>query len=150
MFEPMKKKQLFIIVGALIIFYGIYVIYSMYNKPHQNITETPADYSLTVEAFYGEFSADEIEATSKYNDKVIALDGKVSRVNLSGDGLAYIVLTGNGATVNCEFVQENVQGIDENNVGEQVTIKGLFVGYDDLLGEIQLRKCSIISLDLKQ
>ena len=146
----MKKKHLFIIITAIIIVYGLYVVYSMYNKPHQDITETPADYSLTVDAFSGEFTADEIEATSKYNDKVIELTGKVSQVNLTGNTLAYIVLTGKGANVNCEISQENVQGTDETNVGKLLTIKGLFVGYDDLLGEIQLKKCSIISLDSKQ
>ena len=36
-----------------------------------------------------------------------------------------------------------------NNHGKKVFVKGLFIGYDDLLGELQLKKCSIVSGDSK-
>lgn len=146
----MKKKHLFIALAVIIFCYGLYVVYAMYNKPHQNIAATPADYQLTVNEIFREFSADETQATLKFSDKVIALSGSVNKVQAHEDGPSYVLLTGNGAVVNCEISHENSMEISDGNIGEQLTMKGLFVGYDDLLGEIQLKKCSIIARNLKQ
>ena len=61
--------------------------------------------------------------------------------------LKSIVISGETAIVNCELSNPGTIKVNTQNIGKPISVKGLFVGYDDLLGEIQLKKCTIISLD---
>lgn len=146
----MEKKHLFIIVAIILAVYGFYVIYSTYNKPHKIISELPADFHLSADDMMQEFIINESLAISKYLDKIIAIDGNLKLIGPADAELMSIVLHGNMAIVNCELSSADVKEIGERTIGDELSVKGLFIGYDDLLGELQLKKCTIISGNSKQ
>jgi hypothetical protein len=96
-----------------------------------------------------EFLTNEGLATSKYLDKIVIVEG-ILKQNSSANGFTVVVLEGQNATVNCEMSLEDSHNIDQLNQGDKLLVKGLFIGYDDLLGELQLKKCTIMSMDSKK
>lgn len=144
----MNKKHLYIIIAILLSVYGIYVVYSMYNKPHKIISEQVADFHISADVLMKEFEFSEDLANTKYFDKIIVIEGNLKLNAATDSELSYIILKGENVTVNCEMsVENNHHNIQKYNDGEKLFVKGLFVGYDDLLGELQLKKCTIISKD---
>ena len=145
----MNKKHLYIVVAIVIALYGLYMVYSMYNKPHKIISEQPVDFQISADDLMKEFLTNEGLATSKYLDKIVILEGLLKQIS-SANGLIVVVLESDNAIVNCEMSPENSHNIDQQNQGEVLFVKGLFIGYDDLLGELQLKKCTIIPMDSKK
>ena len=85
------------------------------------------------------------KANLKFQDKIILVSGKFSSKSGSENHLITIVLKGENNLANCEMdslFSNNLPNLQEN---DEITIKGLFVGYDDLLGELQLKKCFLIT-----
>jgi len=70
---------------------GGYFAYYMYNKPHRNIAEEKAMYTLTSNQIFDDFEADEEFANRKYLDKTIEIYGKI--INIDKDQTENTVLT---------------------------------------------------------
>lgn len=107
-----------------------------------------ADFHISADVLMKEFEFSEDLANTKYFDKIIVIEGNLKLNAATDSELSYIILKGENVTVNCEMsVENNHHNIQKYNDGEKLFVKGLFVGYDDLLGELQLKKCTIISKD---
>ena len=137
----MKK----IIIGiVLAIILAVVVGYYLYNKPHIDVSKQKADYSLTADDLYKEFDEDLMNAINKYADRVVEVTGRLQTISQSDKRISNIVMTGDMATVNCEMDSLFVHRLALSKEGDQVKIRGIFVGFDDLLEELQLRKCIVV------
>ena len=143
----MNKKHLYLIAFILLVSYGCYIVYSMYNKPHKIISEQTVDYRLTVDEMIKAYTNDETTANATYIDKVVVLEGTLKSITASESSLSIAILEGENGLANCEFFNTDLNLSKSPNPGDKVFIKGLFIGYDDLLGELQLKKCTIIPAD---
>jgi len=122
----MKKKLLILI--SLIIVSGAFYAYSEFNRAKQNLTEVKAKYTSTASDLVASFSNDEAGATKKYSDEVIEVSGVIAMIDNQGDTLFTIYLQSNDlASVACEL--EKNQSVDNLEVGQNVTIKGICTGY---------------------
>ena len=138
----MKRGLIFsgtVLVIAIIVV-GLY----QYNKPHKDIASSTADYELSADELYNEFEGDIEAASKRYADKVITFSGIISNVQQNQAGGYNILLKGQKGSINCEI--DPAMGLNAENLLENtsVKIKGLCVGYDDLLQELQFKKCNII------
>jgi len=133
------------IIG-LIIFVVVIALASalyMYNKPHMDIRSANPDYSTTIEKLMQEFGANQQGAFEKYSGKVLLVRGQIESLSAAGNGPKSVLMAEGEYHANCEmdslFKTEQTPLI----AGDSVDIKGLFVGFDDLLGELQLKKCIV-------
>lgn len=125
----MKKKILLIVLILAIL--GGYFGYQYVMAPPKNISNSKADFKSISLDLASEFEKSEATATTKYTEKVIEVKGIVTAVennNITLDN-----------KVNCGF---------ESNVnlkkGDQVKVKGLFIGFDEMFEEVKLDKCSLV------
>lgn len=101
---------------------------------HKDPTKEAAAFTLTADAFSGEFKANKDAATAKYMDKTILVSGKVTDVQ------APTISLGNVA---CTLDSAHLDKLATLKAGDEVKIQGQFVGYNDLLDELDLSKCGI-------
>lgn len=125
----MKKKILLVVL--IIVLVGGYFGYQYVMAPPKDISSSTADFKNNALNFALEFEKNETIATSKYTEKVIQVKGTITGVennNITLDN-----------KVNCGF---------ENNInlkkGDQVIVKGLFIGFDEMFEEVKLDKCSLV------
>ncbi len=139
----MKRKILFAlsIVVVVVIVYSLY----MYNKPHRNINKEEASFNMTVDELYNQFEQNVDEASAKYADKVVTLAGKVASVDKNPNGDFFVIMKGENLNIN--FAMDPTAEFNEKDftVEQNIKIKGLFVGFDDLLYEVQFKKCSLVN-----
>lgn len=136
-------KALKISLGLLIAILVIALIaYKTYHKPHVNVANTKADISLTAAAILAHFSSDETQSNKKYLEKIIAVKGLVSKVEVAdGKGIISLQTNDNFGSVLCYLTASESKNIHQLKVGQEVTLKGICTGF---LMDVVLIKCSII------
>ena len=133
-----------IILVFVMITGGFTIGYYMYNKPHINVSEEKMDITTSIDALANDFQTDQEASIKKYADKIMSLSGRFHSISLGQSQFATILLKGSHTFANCEMDTLYTKNIPAFKEGEEITLKGLFVGYDDLLGELQLKKCLVI------
>jgi len=128
----MKKTPKIILTIAVFIIM-LFAMYHFYiNKDARDIaTEEPA-FAVKSDQLLAEFSADGATASKKYLNKTITITGSVSSVDeksLSLEGGIY-----------CQLIQKTAL-----KSGTAITVKGRLIGFDDILSEIKLDQCTIIT-----
>ncbi len=127
----MKKKWYILIVVVLIAIVGAY---NYLFQDHRDIAKEEAQYTLTTKAILDEFAINAEASEKKYLNKTIQVKGEVSQTttkNITIDN-----------TVFCQFT-DILRQVPAN--AAHITIKGRFIGYDDLVEEIKLDQCTIIN-----
>ena len=123
----MKKKLLvFVLVIAAVV---SAIVYFYVYKEHRNIATETADYTITVADLQKEFMANDSVAYQKYQDKTIQIAGKISSTDAANKTI--IIDDKLFAT----FLEKLPLAAVE---GKQITIKGRFLGYDDLVEEFKM------------
>lgn len=125
----MKKKV--ILIGIVILAIIAYFGYNYVMAPPKDISKSKVDIEIKATEFAKEFSANEKIATNKYQEKVVEVKGKITSVEKNS-----ITIDGK---VTCGF-----ENSIELNKGDQVKVKGLFIGFDEMFEEVKLDKCSLI------
>lgn len=125
----MKKKV--ILIGIVILAIIAYFGYNYVMAPPKDISKSKVDIEITATEFAKEFSANEKIATNKYQEKVVEVKGEITSVEKNS-----ITIDGK---VTCGF-----ENSIELNKGDQVKVKGLFIGFDEMFEEVKLDKCSLI------
>lgn len=131
-------KRIIIIILAIALVGGI-IAYQMYNKPHKDMTSAESDISIEASELLKAFETDESAANQQYNDKVIAVSGKVADVS-NEDGIVKVTLdAGNplGGVI-CQLDELSEHDRTDFETGETVTLKGLCTGY---LMDVVLVRC---------
>jgi hypothetical protein len=141
----MRKSLLIVIIGATvgIAILGIFA-YKMYNKPHVDVKNSEVMYDMYVDDLMEAFKNAEAVASEKYNGEVVVISGIFRELNTTSNGLNYIIIEGKEGVANCEMESLSNNFSEERFKNRSIRLKGICVGYDDLLEELQLKKCSIV------
>ncbi len=136
----LKRIILFILVIGIIASIAFY----MWNKPHKDIAAAKEDFILTSTDFYKEYVANETTANTKYLDKVIAVEGTISAIELENADEPTVALTTGTAdmTVSCGFKKELLNEIKKLKQNDKIKIKGKCDGMG-MFGVV-ITQCSLI------
>lgn len=130
-----KLKKVLIVLGVLLVvgYFTLPIVkdYMVNNLGKRDIQSEEAAFTLKTKDFVAEFTANEAAANKKYLEKPVAISGVITSVNPKEVIIDEVVV--------CNFTVANTT----IKVGQTVTIKGRVVGYDDLLGGVNLDQCSI-------
>ena len=126
-----KKTKIVLasILGLGLVLFIAYKIILTYGA--RDLETEKTEFTVSTKEIVNEFATD-TSATTKYLNKAIEIKGVVTQIEdkqLILDGVVICAMKENVAT---------------ENKDKQVTIKGRFLGYDDLMGELKLDECSII------
>ena len=112
------------------------IVYAVWNKPHKNYSNTKPNITIDSLNFINEFKTNSTLATEKYLNQVILVNGNVT------DRLTKSVVLNNGIVCTLDSLSLKALGLIQIN--NEVSIKGRFVGFDDLFEEIRLDHCFIM------
>jgi len=125
----MQKKILIILALVICGFLAYNYIY----KDHRDIESETSEFTVTANQLANEFKVNSSKAETMYLNKTIEVSGNISEIKPTEITLDEKVF--------CLFSNANTISKQKQ---ESITIKGRFIGYDDLLEEIKLDQCSII------
>lgn len=114
------KKSIILLI-AIVGYFG----YNYVMAPSKDIHSSKADVSIQSAVLWSEFSKNSTVAEKKYTDKVVSITGTITEI------------VDNGVTIDnkvfCQLAStKNLQK------AHQITVKGLFIGYDDLFDLVKL------------
>jgi tRNA_anti-like len=128
----MKKKILLIGVVLLI---GLSVgLYLYMYQDRRDVSAEEAKYSVTVLDLQSQFIKDLTGSNAKYLDKAIEVSGIVTSIDTAEHS---VVLDEKLSAV---FLDSTLAGVA---LQKSVSIKGRFLGYDDLLEELKIDDASL-------
>lgn len=115
----------------LIVFVLAIIAYNYIYQEHRDIKSEKAEYSVSSLDLINEFAINSSDAEKKYLNKTIEVKGNITEIN------GYdLTLDDN---IFCQFN-------DEIKVpSKSINIKGRFIGYDNLLEQIKLDQCNILT-----
>lgn len=128
-------KKILIILGVLVVV-GYFTFptvkeYMVNNLGKRDLQSEEAAFTLKTKDIVAEFTTNEAAANKKYLEKPVAISGVITSVNAKEVVLDEVAI--------CNFTTADAS----LKAGQTVTIKGRVVGYDDLLGGVNLDQCSI-------
>ena len=126
----MRKWSVITSILVLIVIFGYNYLY----QDHRDIQTETSTYNLSSEELLEEFQINSDDSESKYLDKTITVSGNITHVDLQSIVIDDVVF--------CQFKEKQNFNFKESKI---ITIKGRFLGYDDLLEEIKLDQCHIIN-----
>ena len=112
------------------------IVYAVWNKPHKNYSNTKPNITIDSLNFINEFKTNSTLATEKYLNQVILVNGNVT------DRLTKSVVLNN--EIVCTLDSSSLKALGLIQINNEVSIKGRFVGFDDLFEEIRLDHCFIM------
>ena len=141
----MKKKKIIItilivvVVGAIVVVtnFGFFMDLGMKmtsNMKHRDISKEQAAFTVTSDALAKEFTANKDEAHKKYVNKSILVEGNITNVDGNTVSLDKIA---------CKIDSTEVPKLKDLKTGTKVKLQGLYVGYDDLMDEINISQCVV-------
>ena len=133
----MKK----IIIGLLfVVLIGGFVAYTMYNKPHADMSNIKVDASMSASELFKMYESDESAADGKYLGKIIQITGEVNNINLDNERVESLTLeTGDMLTgVTCLLDEVNSNHRQDFKMGEKITLNCVCTGK---LMDIELNRC---------
>jgi len=126
-----KIKIILLILVAIALIGAISYNYVMHGG-ERNLTTEKTNFTVTSAAITSEFTTNIETANKKYLEKAVAIKGKIT----SSNGNEIIL----DETVICGFKNPD----SSIKKGQEITVKGRVVGYDDLMGELKLDQCFVI------
>lgn len=139
----------FLLLSTLVLSCGFF-------KKNPDIEKKKADFTLTAPDLISECEKADTAINRKYNDKVLEIKGKVSKT-IPGDSITSVVMDeGKNSTITIEMYARYNDLAKNLKVGEEVTIKALYISYlpaDPILismgdstarGDIKLKKGSFV------
>lgn len=127
------SKILLICVIVILFVVGLFFSarYYAYNGGKRDLNSEEAEYTLTAKEFVAKFITDEMEANKKYLEKPVAISGKITSIN-------------NKEIILDEVVVCMLNAVESKLiVGQVILVKGRVIGYDDLMGSVNMDQCSI-------
>jgi hypothetical protein len=135
MFKEIKMKFIKKYFPLLIILLAI-AVYFVWNKPHKDYSTMRTDITISSLNFINEFKANSTLATEKYLNQIIFVSGNTT------DKLTKSVVLDNGIV--CTLDSSSLKALRLIQINNEISIKGRFVGFDDLFEEIRLDHCFIM------
>lgn len=133
----MKKNKLkfFLLLIAVCALVTAAFLYFYVYKNHRDISKEKTQFSLSVVELSNEFLENSEVSSQKFADKTIETYGIISSID-----------TFNNALMIDEklFFTLSKSELHDLKLNQSIKIKGRFIGYDDLLGELKMDQCSIV------
>jgi hypothetical protein len=123
-----------IIIALLILIVAAFGVYKFVYREHRDIASEDVTYTETVAQVFDAFQKNAQKANAKYLDKTIEISGKITNIDPQNK-----LITVDGK-LSAKCTNSIPGGLKLQNA---VILKGRVVGYDDLLGEIQMDQCTI-------
>jgi len=128
----MKKK-----IGIIFLFIALIgsFIYFYAYKNHRDISSEKAQYTIKINDLQVDFTKNDSLANSKYQDKTIQVSGNITSIEKESKGIV---------------LDDKLFGTFKDSIpnslvkGNLITIKGRFIGYDDLLEEFKVDQITIV------
>ena len=111
-------------------------VYFIWNKPHKDYSTMKTDVTISSLNFINAFKANSTLATEKYLNQIILVSGDIT------DKLTTSVVLDNGVV--CTLDSSSLKALRLIQINDNISIKGRFVGFDDLFEEIRLDHCFIM------
>ena len=115
---------------------SLITVYAVWNKPHKNYSSTKPNLTIDSSNFIKEFKTNATLATEKYLNQIILVNGYVT------DKLTKSLVLDNGIV--CTLDSTSLEALELIQINNEGSIKGRFVGFDDLFEEIRLDHCFIM------
>ena len=135
MFKEIKMQLIKKYFPIFIIFLAIAVSF-VWNKPHKDYSTMKTDVTISSSNLINEFKTNSTLATEKYLNQIILVNGNTT------DKLNKSVVLDNGIV--CTLDSSSLKALGLIQINNEVSIKGRFVGFDDLFEEIRLDHCFIM------
>lgn len=129
-----KKNKLWY-AFSIVVLLGLFLAYSTIYKSHHQIEKL----DLTFIGTAGNFEDAIQESPDDFVNAIVKLNGKISNVDPNG-----VILS---QSIFCQF--RDTESLTELKPNTEITLKGRYIGYDDLLDEIKLDQCIIVKPELK-
>jgi hypothetical protein len=126
----MKKKILIFTVVAIVTAFGIY---KYAYKPQRDITSEKARVVTTSQSLLNDFVTNDSLANIKFLDKTIEIYGKITTLDLQTKSIII------DQKIYVTFLENIPSTISLNS---NTTIKGRFIGFDDLAEEFRIDQAS--------
>lgn len=126
-----RKAKIYIAITLLIISGILYFGYKEIYKPHPSIHELASAF----DGLSADFQEEVMNSSAQYQGQVVTLSGVIT-------DLTAVDVTLNGNTF-CQI--DSSLTVEHLSVDGIVKLKGRFIGYDDLLEEVKLNNCIIIT-----
>lgn len=127
----MKKKIILFLFSSSIL---AFLVYNYVYQQHRDISSEKASYSISVDQLKNEFSQNESNANKKYLDKTIDIYGEVTAMDLANKQIV----------IDSSLTTTFSNAISDIKANQKITVKGRFIGYNDLLEEFELDQCVLI------
>ena len=128
----MSKTKIKVLVFILVISFGPYYIYqNVLYKDARDIKSEKSILTITAENLEKEYTADPAKGDSKYLNKTIEVEGKVSEIT---DSTMVI-----DSKVFCKMNEK----VKKDLINKHINIKGRCIGFDDLFSVVKFDQCSI-------
>ncbi|HLN73023.1 MAG: OB-fold protein [Methylococcaceae bacterium] len=141
----MKIKYAIIVVLALVVI-GAAIGLKMFYKPHSDINKMKPDFKVQASELIQEFEKDENTASTKYDEKVLEINGKLSSKNQLPNGITLLMLEDEMQGISCQldssWATAHRSVIESLQPETPVTIKGVCKGY---LMEIKVSPAIVVS-----
>lgn len=144
--EPMKTwikiVLAIVLIGIIAALLGYFFIY---NKPHKDYEKAKPAFTLPAKELYDAFVSRKDESSAKYNDQVILLSGRVSKIEAT-DSLVIAVFVFNQGMfgdegIRCTFLPKYNETARKILPDSEIRVKGYCAGFTDT--DVILEQCSL-------
>ena len=101
----MKRILLIVLLLGLT---GAGIGYRMYNKPHEDLSKSKADVTITATQLLADYEANETEANTKYLEKTLEVTGTVAKIEKTAEANTIVLGQADAmSTVRCEMMDKS-------------------------------------------
>lgn len=143
-----KTKKIIFFSILILVLAGASVGYYFYNKGPVNVKNASPSATFNAREIYELAITDSAATNKKFTDKIIAVSGVVSSIEINKENIVFIKLKTNrdGSLVNCKM-EGQATAVKEQ---DSITLKGLYKQLGDafpemgILGDLYMERCYII------
>jgi len=128
-----RNTKIFLFSGVVLLIAFLAIRYYVFYGGKRDIQSESTAFTVAAKDIAAEFAADVNNSNTKYLEKPVVISGTITAV----EGTSAIL----DQLVNCNFSDVKASF----KVGEKATVKGRVVGFDDLLGEVKMDQCNLIT-----
>ena len=127
---------------------ALFLVYKfVYNKQHPDFEKMEAAFTLNAQDLYQAFKSKPDASSAKYNGKVIALTGKLGRIETADSLVIAVFIFAKGdfgdEGIRCTMLPKFNDAAGKLQPDGEVMVKGYCTGYNET--DVILEKCSIIN-----
>ncbi|WP_106793263.1 hypothetical protein [Aquimarina sp. Aq78] len=128
----MKTKN-FIILALVFLGAIGFVLFSYAQKEHRIIHTEKAGISTTAITFYSAYTRDKEAFNASHLDKAVELKGRITAIE------------SNSIVLDQKIAVTLERGLIALKINKKITIKGRYVGFDDLLEQLKIDQAEVTS-----